>query len=96
MTQEEYEQLPKTSRGFLLLLPLRKDRDGHGLKVVESSLAGCGAHVRIFVDEGDGVVRGLHLSVEDAAALVRALSTFIDAAESGLLIEPADPPSTDG
>jgi hypothetical protein len=88
MTLEEYQALPKTNRGWCVFgeVPCR---DGT-LRVWESSLAGEGAHARLHLVEPAYKDASGHFGVPQAKALVAALQQFIDAAESGMLTEPAE------
>ena len=91
MTREQFYALTKTNRGFLNLAA-GTDREGREWKVLESSLACEGAHVRLYIEAAASVgADHLHLSVAQARAMRDALATFIDAAESDLLTEPAEP-----
>jgi hypothetical protein len=58
------------------------------VRVVESSLAYRGAHVRIY--QGIGEPQCVHMSVKQAKAAVAALQAWIADAEEDALIEPAN------
>jgi hypothetical protein len=79
-----------TSRGFRVY---GRSTDGR-VKVVESSAAFTGPHVRIFVGEAEAV----HLSLPDVKLVLAALSAFAREAEAGMLTEKvsADAPSLYG
>lgn len=91
--------LEKTSRGFNIYGRIPTQRGG-SVRVQESSMAGEGAHVWLFLD-GEQCVDHLghhqkpdpHLNVEQAKALRDALDTFVRAAESDELTEPASVPN---
>lgn len=87
----------KTARGFGVYGKSKiKSRGGGTLRVQESSLAGEGAHVWLFLDGekcvdhlGEHLAPSPQLNVTNVKRLIKALQTFVDAAEAGGLMEPA-------
>lgn len=79
------ETVAYTERGFRIFLSPMETRYGT-LSMVESSLAGRGAHVRIY--QGDGCV---HVNVEQAILIRDALDSFVLEAETDALTEPVEP-----
>lgn len=81
----------RTQRGFRVFGRV-KDSKGETWRVQESSAAFEGAHAWLFWDSGKDardVIRP-HLSVSQAKELVALLGMFIQEAERGALMEPAD------
>lgn len=91
-----------TSRGFRVYGYVGGGGDLK-VRVQESSRAGVGAHVWLFLEgeecvvlNGEHIQPAPHLSVEGARELRDALDTFIREAEAGELTEPAvAPPKED-
>ena len=85
-----------TNRGFRVYghIPYRH---GGSVRVQESSLAGCGAHVWLFIDGekckdhmGEHLMPSPQMSVAQAKELITALQSFVDEAEAYELTEPAE------
>jgi hypothetical protein len=84
----------RTARGFRIYDNTIQARNGT-LRVQESSLAFEGAHVWLFYDDNDKRHKGKdypapQINVAAAKKLVSALQSFIEGAEAGELIEPAE------
>lgn len=87
MTEQEYQAIPKTERGFCVFgeIPCKSGT----VDVVESSIAFEGAHVRIYLSNPTHTNAVPHMSVPQTKRLIAALQQFVAAAEAGHLIEPA-------
>lgn len=85
-----------TQRGFRVFghIPYR---NGGAIRVQESSLAGCGAHVWLFIDGekckdhmSEHLMPSPQMSVKQVKELIAALQCFVDEAEASELTEPAE------
>lgn len=85
MATESKDSIPKKERNTRGFREYGTAKHSYGTyRVTESSAAGKGAHVWVFVDS-----TGMHLNVEQAKELVALLQTFVSEAENGELVEPA-------
>lgn len=92
----EATELPRNGRGFRVFAERQRPESEWlfgqpgTVRVVESSIAGRGAHVWVFVDgQSAADAASVELNVAEALLVREALGDFITEARAGVLTEPA-------